>query len=119
MALIVYELVSILALKAVAIVPIGLALIVYELVSVLTLKAVAIVPIGLALIVYELMSVLTLKAVAIVPIGLALIVYEIVSDFDIDSKVKLSCTWTDMGLRNPYKVGNLLHTDTLQFAECL
>ena len=113
MVLIVYELVSVLTLKSVADVPIGSALIVYELVSVLTLKSVADVPIGSALIVYELVYVLTLIAAAIVPIGLALIVYKIVSDFDIDSKVKLSCTWIDTGLINTYKVGSLLHTDTL------
>ena len=29
--------------------------------------------------------------------------------FDIDSKLRLSCTWIDMGLRNPYGVGHLLH----------
>ena len=52
------------------------------------------------------MSVLTGIADEIVPIGLALIVYEIVSVFDIDSKVKLSCTLIDMGLRNPYGVGH-------------
>ena len=75
------------------IVPIGLALIVYELVSVLTLIADEILSIGLALIVYELVSVLTLIA------------DEIVSGFDIDSKVKLSCTWIDTGLRNPCGVG--------------
>ena len=41
------------------IVPIGLALIVYELVSVLTLIAGEIMPVGLALIVHKLVSVLT------------------------------------------------------------
>ena len=28
--------------------------------------------------------------------------------FDVDSKVKLRCTWIDTGLRNPYGVGHLL-----------
>ena len=65
-------------------------------------------PIGLALIVYQLVSELTLIAFGIVPIGLALIVFEIVLVFDIDSKVKLSCTWIDMGLRSPYEVGHIL-----------
>ena len=74
--------------------------------SMLTLIAVAIVPIGLALIVYQHVSELTSIAFGIMPIGLALIVYEIVSVFDIDSKVKLSCTLIDMGLRNPYGVGH-------------
>ena len=41
--------------------------------------------------------------------GLAAIVYGIVSVFDIDSsKVRLSCTWIDKGLRNPYGVEHLL-----------
>ena len=31
------------------------------------------------------------------------------SGFNIYSKVKLSCTWIDTGLRNPYGVGHLLH----------
>ena len=31
--------------------------------------------------------------------------------FDIDSKVRLTCTWIDTGLRNPYGVGHLLHTN--------
>ena len=113
MALIVYELVSVLTLIAVADVPIGSALIVYELVYMLTLIAAAIVLIGLALIVDKLVFLLTFMGDEIVPIGLALIVYKIVSDFDIDSKVKLSCTWKDTGLINTYKVGSLLHTDTL------
>ena len=29
--------------------------------------------------------------------------------FDSDIKVRLSCTRIDMGLRNPYGVGHLLH----------
>ena len=64
--------------------------------------------IDLALIVYKLVSVLTLIADKIVPIGLAFIVYEIVFGFNIDSKVKLSCTWIEIGFRNPYGVGHLL-----------
>ena len=109
LALIDNELVSVLTLIAAAIVPIGLALIVYKLVSVLTLIAVVIVPLCLALMVYKLVSVLTLIAVVIVPIGLALIVYEISYSFDINSKVKLSCTWIDTCLRNPCGVGHLPH----------
>ena len=91
---------------------IDLALIVYKLVSVLTLIALVIVPLCLALIVNELVSILTLIADEIVSIGLlltcylcgglqktsrsmALIVHEISYSFDINSKVKLSCTWID------------------------
>ena len=110
---------------------IGLALIVYELVPILTLKADEIVPIGLAVIVSELVSMLKLKTDKIVPSGLSLIVYKIMSGltliaqdsagwfgidslqdyvwFDIDSKVRLSCTWIEMGLGNPSGVGHLLH----------
>ena len=54
-----------------------------------------------------------LIAEEIVSIGLALIVYEVVSGFDIDSKVKLNCTWIDTGLRNPYGVGHLLHINCI------
>ena len=93
---------------------IGLALIVYELVSVMTSIADEIVSIGLTLIVYELVSVLTLIADEIVSIGLALIVHEKVSGFDIDSKVKLSCTWIGTGFRNPYGVGYLLHRNFIR-----
>ena len=63
--------------------------------------------IGLPLIVYQLVSVLTLIAVEIVPIGLASIM-RMCPGFDIDRKVKLSCTWLDKGLQNPYRVGHLL-----------
>jgi len=64
-------------------------------------------PIGLPLIVYQLVSVLTLIAAEIVPIGLASIM-RMCPGFDIDRKVKLSCTWLDKGLQNPYRVGHLL-----------
>ena len=68
-----------------------------DIVLTLTLIAEEIVPIGLALIVYEHKSMLTLIA------------NKIVQSFDIESKVKLSCTWIDTGLRTPYGVGYLLH----------
>ena len=63
------------------------------------------------------MLILTLIADEIVPIGLALIVYEHKSIWTliankivwIESKVKLSCTWIDTGLKTPYGVGYLLH----------
>ena len=93
------------------IMPIGLALIVYELVSVLIANG--IMPIGLTLIVTRLCPVLKLIADGIVPIGLALIVHMIVSGFDIDNKVKSSYTWIDTGLRNPYGVRHLIHLYSL------
>ena len=64
-------------------------------------------PKGLPLIVYQLVSVLTFIAAEIVPIGLASIM-RMCSGFDIDRKVKLSCTWLDTGLQNPYGVRHLL-----------
>ena len=87
---------------------IGLAFRVYELVSMLTMIADEIVSIGLAFIVYEIVSMLTMIADEIVSM-LTMIADEIVSSFDIYSKVKLSCTWIDTCLRNPYEVGHLLH----------
>ena len=74
----------------------------------LTMIADEIVSIGSAFIVYEIVSMLTMIADEIVSM-LTMIADEIVSSFDIDSKVKLSCTWIDTCLRTPYGVWHLLH----------
>ena len=89
--------------------PIGLALIVKKLTLIVDIDSSWIMPIGLALIIFLLVSLLTLIADEIVSFGLALIVRDKISGFNIYSKVKLSCTWIDTGLRNPYGVGHLLH----------